>query len=155
MDTAALVTPMLFFRAGRYDVSSGDLQGTASRGDYWSAVANTSIAYYSDFHNSRLAPSASFSVLWAGFSVRCISFSILLSGSYGLAEGNSTNAGTAVLAIGFILSGNHQWDRTWETSRSRNGYYQTRTVKSNNSRYVLYISTTIGIGNTNFGAGMV
>ena len=54
------------------------------------------------------------------------SFANLLSGSYGLAEGSSTNADTALLASGFVRSGRayYVYASLWE--RDLQGFYWTR-----------------------------
>ena len=53
------------------------------------------------------------------------SFPFLLSGSYGLAEGNSTNVGTPVLAMGMIMSGSYGggfWSDLTESPRNQGTY---------------------------------
>ena len=134
-----------FLRSGFFQYNFGTTGSVSGYGHYWANIALGNI----NVTGLSFSPS-SFSSVTAnvakarGWSVRCVSFNNLLSGSYGLAEGtNLTNADTAVLGIGFQRSGFYTWVNGIISEQQRNARIWTMSIFSVWNAYHIFLGSTV------------
>ena len=153
MDTAVLSGAITAVRSGRYNSETyGDRN---ILGHFLlSATGSTSYVGVASFRSGYITGLEGHLRNW-GMNVRCgIPSTFLLSGSYGLAEGTGTNAGTSVLTIGYVLSGifyrtglyGRDWNHYW--GRALNGTEEAHQL-------VIRVGSLSPVANQTKGSGAV